>query len=40
MLFSHGSGQQRINDNNKKAGKLLAIFIAMWMWWYNAGRIA
>jgi hypothetical protein len=28
------SGQQRQRiDDNKNAGKLLAISIAMWMWW-------
>ncbi len=39
MLFSYVSGQQRIG-NNKNAGKLLVISIAMRMRQYDAGRIA
>jgi hypothetical protein len=27
-------------ETTKNAGKLLAILIAMWMLWYDAGRIA
>jgi hypothetical protein len=39
MLFSNGSGQQRINGN-KNEGKLLAILIATAMQRHDAGRIA
>ena len=39
MLFSCGSGQQHRN-NNKNAGKLLAISIAMAMQQYDVGCIA
>jgi hypothetical protein len=38
MLFSYGSGQQQI-DNNENAGKLLAISIAVQMRRCNAGHI-
>jgi hypothetical protein len=39
MLFSHGIGQQRIDDK-KNADKLLAISMAMAMQRYDARRIA
>jgi hypothetical protein len=39
MLFSHGGGQQRIDDN-KNADESLAILMAMAMQWYDARRIA
>jgi hypothetical protein len=39
MLFSDGSGQQRI-DGNKNAGKSMAISIAMAMQRYDAEHIA
>jgi hypothetical protein len=38
MLFSYGSGQQRI-DGNKNEGELLGIMIAMAMQRYNVGCI-
>ncbi len=39
MLFSYGSGRQRI-DSNKNAGESMAISIVMAMQRYDAGRIA
>jgi hypothetical protein len=39
MLFSYGSGRQRI-DGNKNAGESLAILIAMAMQRCDVGRIA
>jgi len=40
MLFSHGSGQQRIDDNKKNADESLVISMAMAMERYDARRIA
>ena len=39
MFFSYRYGQQQIGDN-KNAGKLLAILIAIRMRQYNTGYIA
>ena len=39
MVFSLHYVQQQMEDN-KNAGKLLAILIAMRMWWCNVGHIA